>query len=287
MKVFISWSGEPSRSVAIILGDWLQLVVPFTQPYVSAENIDKGSRWATDMAGELQLANFGILCITKENASEPWIHFEAGALAKTVETSRVCPLLLNLRPAEIDKRNPLVLFQATVFEREDVWKLIQSVNKAGATPQPVPIIEKQFGAWWPQLERDVNAALAATPKAQLIPTKPKPHLEVMLEELLDIAREQRRYLARRLPRTTNAARIMRQRRVKLAWMRLTELLRDFEEHGAASANTLEDLALNLRILKDARDLLSEDEQFQVAKGLTLLNEMTGLLPPPPDPSELD
>lgn len=65
MKVFISWSGDTSHRVAKIFRDWLPSVIQSVSPYVSSEDIDKGSRWSTDIADELDESTYGILCVTK------------------------------------------------------------------------------------------------------------------------------------------------------------------------------------------------------------------------------
>jgi hypothetical protein len=66
MKVFISWSGQKSMQIGKILYDWLPVVHQNIKPYMSAE-IDKGTRWASSVADELESCNFGLLCMTPEN----------------------------------------------------------------------------------------------------------------------------------------------------------------------------------------------------------------------------
>src|SRR4051812_44421684 len=110
MKVFISWSGQKSRDVAIVLRDWLPLVINSIDPFVSSEDISAGARWQGEIAGALEATNFGLVCVTKENQGSPWLNFEAGALAKAVDSSRVVPLAIDLKPSDIE--NPLGQFQA-------------------------------------------------------------------------------------------------------------------------------------------------------------------------------
>ena len=90
MKVFISWSGAKSQEVAKVLKQWIPCVIQSVEPYFSSADIDKGARWSTDIAKELQDASFGILCVTKDNLSSSWLNFEAGALSKSIEQSKWC-----------------------------------------------------------------------------------------------------------------------------------------------------------------------------------------------------
>ena len=100
MKVFLSWSGEKSHKVALVFRDWFLSVIQSLVPYVSSEDIDKGTRWSTDIAKELEDSSFGILCVTKENLTAPWLTFEAGALSKTMDKSFVSPFLFDIKRSD-------------------------------------------------------------------------------------------------------------------------------------------------------------------------------------------
>ncbi len=130
MKVFISWSGAISHLVAIKLRDWLPSVIQSIEPYVSSEDIDKGARWSTDIAGELHASSYGLICLTKDNINAPWINFEAGALGKSIDKSRVSPFLFRIKRSEVE--GPILQFQSTIFEKDDVLKLLKSINAACA-----------------------------------------------------------------------------------------------------------------------------------------------------------
>ena len=95
---------------------------------MSATDIEKGTRWSTDIGTQLAQARVGIICLTPENVKEPWVIFEAGALSKTLENTFVCTYLLDIEPADL--RFPLALFQATKTGKEDTRKLLGTINRA-------------------------------------------------------------------------------------------------------------------------------------------------------------
>ena len=106
MKIFISWSKQKSHEMAIVFRDWLPSVIQSLEPFVSSEEIDKGTRWNNEIAQELETCSFGILCVTDENLEESWLMFEAGALSKKIKNSFVCPILLGIQRSDV--KGPLV-----------------------------------------------------------------------------------------------------------------------------------------------------------------------------------
>lgn len=195
MKVFISWSGTLSHSLALTLREWLPSVLQAVEPYVSSEDIDKGTRWSSDIAKELEESSFGIICVTPDNLQAPWINFEAGALSKALNKSYVCPLLYNIKKAEI--KGPLLQFQSTVCEKEDIKKLINSVNSACNDLALDPTrFDKIYDVWWPKLDEELQK-LDKIPAKSTDP-KPVPVSESLqqqiLEEILEICRNQYKLL---------------------------------------------------------------------------------------------
>src|ERR1044072_1981215 len=150
MKVFLSWSGERSQAIAEALRDWLPKVIQAVHPWMSAIDIERGARWSSDIAGELEQTSFGILCLTPENLDAAWIHFEAGALSKTLQKTFVCPYLFELDPADL--KGPLVQFNAAKANKEDTKKLVFSINDAQPVPLGKTTIEESFEVWWPKLQ---------------------------------------------------------------------------------------------------------------------------------------
>lgn len=177
MKAFISWSGERSHSLGKTLHEWLPMVLHYVEPWLSQSDIEAGERWANEVGKELEASNFGIICITRENAGSPWILFEAGALAKSMQEGRVIPLLLDIEFKDIT--GPLAQFQAKKVEKAGILDVISSINKFSETKLPEARLAPQFEALWPAFEKNVTAI----PKNQTN-TKQNRSQHDILEELV-------------------------------------------------------------------------------------------------------
>lgn len=177
MKVFIGWSGERSKTLAEALHDWIPLVLHNVEPWVSEANIEAGERWGEVVAKELSDSNFGIICVTRENVNSPWVLFEAGALAKTMQGSKVIPLLLDLEIRDIT--GPLAQFQAKKVEKAGVHDVINSINQTGNTVVPEVRARELFEALWPKLEKEMKTI----PKEPPTEKHARPQHEI-LEELV-------------------------------------------------------------------------------------------------------
>lgn len=189
MKVFLSWSGTPSHKVALVFREWLPSVIQAIVPYVSSEDIDKGARWSTDIAKELGDSTFGILCVTRENINAPWLTFEAGALSKTMDKSFVSPFLFDIKRSEVD--GPILQFQSTIFEKDDLLKLVRTLNKAcekdGLASDR---LDKAFEVWYPPLESELNKLKDTQPveNEDVREDSQTPRSQEILEEILDLSR---------------------------------------------------------------------------------------------------
>ena len=196
MKVFISWSGTRSKKVALIFRDWLPTVIQALEPFVSSEDIEKGARWNTDIAQELKESSFGLICVTKDNLTAPWLNFEAGALSKSIDNSYVAPLLFDVKPSEL-KGSPISQFQATSFNEEDMKRLIETLNSAAGNCLTTARLNKAFELCYPDLEKSLNE-LRAIPieedSGERNDTSNQNLDPNILEELLETARNTQRLL---------------------------------------------------------------------------------------------
>ena len=194
MKVFISWSGDISLKVAQLLRDWLPYVINAIEPYVSSEDIDKGARWSTDIAKELENSTFGILCVTRDNLNAPWLSFEAGALSKTMEKSFVTPFLFDIKRSEV--QGPILQFQSTIIEKDDIKRLLKTLNKAcGEASIPDERLDKSFDVWYPTLETGLNQLKSEVVRPDDEGGEDESvHSSEILEEILELSRDNQKLL---------------------------------------------------------------------------------------------
>ena len=155
MKIFLSWSGEASDELAGILHEWLPTVLQFVDPWMSSEDIAKGARWNPEIGKTLEETSYCIVCVTPGVQSEPWVNFEAGAVAKAVSQSYVSPLLLDVSVEELGGL-PLSMFQCTRFNKADILKLLRSINSAAESPVSSRRLKTSLEYSWPGLRERVD-----------------------------------------------------------------------------------------------------------------------------------
>ena len=183
MKVFISWSGQHSKKLGEALRDWLPGVLQLVTPYFTPSDIEKGTRWSTDIARELSESQIGILCVTRDNIHSDWLLFEAGALSKSLEKSHVCPILFGI--INTDLAGPLKQFQTTVFEKGDIHRLLGVINgRIGENKLPQKTLDAVFEKWWPDLGEKINQILDEVGE----PAEPVRSDRELLEEILQLSR---------------------------------------------------------------------------------------------------
>lgn len=185
MRIFISWSGNLSKNIAEIFRQWIPGVIQAAKPYYSPDDITKGTRWSTEISKELDASKIGIICLTKDNLESSWIMFEAGALSKNIEKSKVVPMLFGIEPSDI--QGPLVQFQAAKFSKTEMKKVVKMINaELGDTCLAPDVIDSVFDMWWPKLESQIKEA---EEKAKSIDKKDLRSERDLIEEVLSLTRE--------------------------------------------------------------------------------------------------
>ncbi len=154
MKVFLSWSGELSYSVAGALHQWLPYILQPIQPFLSSD-ISKGDRWGEALEKEIKDAQYGIICVTPYNLNKPWMNFEAGALSRVIDRSYVTPFLFRVPPSCVT--GPLAQFQSAVYSEADVLNLVYSMNnRLGTANVDREVLRRSFTVWWKELKKALD-----------------------------------------------------------------------------------------------------------------------------------
>jgi len=157
------------------------MVIQAVTPWIS-NDIAKGARWSPEISDRLSQSKIGIFCLTPENLHSDWILFEAGAISK-IKNNHVCTFLYNLNPADIEQ--PLAQFQHTVFSREDVKKLIGTINEEIEHPLVERTLDSVFEKNWPDLEKQLKS-ISPSSKTDIKKAE-RPDREI-LEEILELTR---------------------------------------------------------------------------------------------------
>ncbi len=191
-KVFISWSGEPARSVASALRTWLPRVCQTLEPFMSDSDIAAGDGWFGVISTRLRESDFAILCVTPTNLESPWLHFEAGAVAlahdpTSVAPRTVMPYLFNLEVAHL--RPPLSMFNAVTTAEDGTWRLVRSINERLPAPLSPGDLRSTFDKWWPDLRIDLQRLHREVPTE---PAAPRPEGDVLQEILATVRGLERR-----------------------------------------------------------------------------------------------
>ena len=160
MKLFISWSGETSKSIAEVLSKWIKQVIQAVEPFYSADQISKGEYWREKLDKQLADSELAIICLTKDNLASPWMMFEAGALSSNKSKSKVIPLLFGINENALV--GPLPYRQCAEFSKDEMLRTMKSINEQLRHKKlESQFLSHQFEILWPYLHNDINKVLAS------------------------------------------------------------------------------------------------------------------------------
>ncbi len=108
----------------------------------------------------------------------------------------VSPFLFDIKRSEVD--GPILQFQSTVFEKDDLKKLVETLNKAcekdGLT---LDRLQETFEVWYPNLESKLEKLRDVQPDAQEADDATDvqtPKTQEILEEVLELTRVNQKLL---------------------------------------------------------------------------------------------
>ena len=185
MKIFISWSGERGAKIGHVFNKYTRYIIPDSEIFYSPD-IDRGIRWFEEISKQLDEADVGIVCLTRDNLDSHWMLFESGALAKKMEKSRLCTFLFDLKPSDV--KDPLALFNHTKNTKKGIKKLYQTLDNQRESSWSDQDFDNIFNQWWPEIEND----LKAIPKEEIAESEPIRDEREVLDEILNIMRSEKK-----------------------------------------------------------------------------------------------
>jgi hypothetical protein len=195
MKVFLSWSGERSKAVAVALQALLPSMIHPVSCWMSDASLAKGRPWFEQLKTALDDIVFGIFCVTPENESTVWLQWEAGFLSSkaSIGDRRVAPLAIGMSKGALS--GPLSIYQATDASRDDVLRLVKDINVALPDGQRIAesTLEATYPFIWPELEKRIGEAIALPVAARAAPAPPSPGDQ--LADVVALLRENQRETA--------------------------------------------------------------------------------------------
>lgn len=171
MKIFISWSGDSSNQYASALKKWMPCVLQSVDVFMSSHDIEKGERWLASIFKNLEDISFGIVVLTPENINAPWVLFEAGALSKDLDKSRLIPILCGVSDSDLSK-NPLSSFQYVKNDKQGIIEMLVAINANNLERSlDDEVLRKSIEVWWSEFESATSSLKFERPKKRQAPTE--------------------------------------------------------------------------------------------------------------------
>lgn len=165
-NLFLSWSGRTSEQVARALRSWIPDVIQGLSPWMSQVDIAAGVFWDAQMRATLAGCEAGVICVTEDNLSSPWLNYEAGALAESLQGPaggrRVVPLLFGIDVTEVS--GPLTRLQMKTTTESGCRDMMLSLNAMLVNPVDSARVERSFDRSWPELKEKLTSIEAALSK---------------------------------------------------------------------------------------------------------------------------
>jgi len=190
MKLFITWSGELSREVALAIRTNFPDVLVGLDVFMSEVDISSGVPWFETIAANLADSAYGIVVVTRENQRQPWLLFEAGALAIGLGKPRCTPLLVDLITSN-DLIAPLNQLQFRDLGRDGLRKMLFEINRLRepAIQMGETQFDRIFDRVWKDLDPQFKAAKERNAAAAGAPAPPRRSVEDLTNEVLTEVRK--------------------------------------------------------------------------------------------------
>jgi hypothetical protein len=261
LRVFISWSGDLANDIAHHLKSFLPKVIQSLDPWISDESISKGSFWQNEIMKGLKNSRVGLIVLTQENVARPWLHYEAGYMARYIDSGEglVSPILFNVSNSKVV--GPMRSLQTTDFSKADLLKLMKDINKL-TNSLDANLLEETFSTFWNKFDHAIKESIGKHKRT--VSLKKEFDQEGALTEILDTVRalasrsidpDELRWLA-----TATARREFSSRNLSPAQRRLAALL-DIPVYEHYAAQGLSDSDMKVAVEAHAAEVRRLQEEI--------------------------
>ena len=161
--IFISWSGEYSKNIGNALNDLLKNCLPNTKTFFSP-NIEAGKKWFAEIEHNLNDADAGLLIVTPDNLNQPWLLYEAGAIAGSLGEKKAIPLLIGF--ASTDITGPLSALQAKHLDKNNLKSIIKQLNQDFKCVEQ-SVCDNYFDKFYDDFEKEMNTIIQPEDSPQI------------------------------------------------------------------------------------------------------------------------
>ena len=126
MQIYFSWSGETSYRIALSLRELINTIFPRLDLWVPPDDIQDGKRWSSKLTRYLDETSIGVVCVDPTNYLSRWLHFEAGAIAKSIENENIRLVYFGLTAEDI--QGPLAKFDGFNIKKDEILTFLEVIR---------------------------------------------------------------------------------------------------------------------------------------------------------------
>jgi hypothetical protein len=189
VKVFISWSGLKSKAVAQLLKSWIPSVIQALAEddlWMSEIDIESGANWSATIGKNLEIAEYGLICVTQENQQRTWLNFEAGAISKLI--GNAVPLLIDFDDKNELAAGPMAQLQTRLITDDDLRKLLSDMNARMERPLKPPVFDTGFERGYPEFAKALGTILSTDYGTPTASRSRDDKIDEILSAVRDLAR---------------------------------------------------------------------------------------------------
>ena len=155
-RVFLSFSGSLSRTVAEAFAQLLRKVLRGTESWMS-QDIPPGANWRAKIDEALKNTKCAVIFLTRANhVAATWVAYEAGKARHAIVYA------VNFDAADL-AHQPYGAWQAAKADRPGTLAMLKEINRLAGGHEKDTELQKRFASHWPAFAGALREALESFP----------------------------------------------------------------------------------------------------------------------------